>query len=370
MKHLHFVQSLEPLQGGGLGRAALELHLEFLKLGAASRLVATRSRAFVESWPGCTQHRRLGRQKPFYARALHRRAPALVAEADVIHGHGLYMATNWLIGGQVRKQRKALVYHVHGLFEPWILNRSKGKKRLAHWLFENANFRHAGLWRALTMTEADQIRAQGIRGPIVVAPNGIDLTPFSLPAKAEADRDRLRLLFLGRIHPKKGLDLLVPAWGQLAQTFRDWDLYIAGPDEGGYKSGIASLARQLHVRSSVHFLDTVVGDQKVVLLQSADVFVLPSYSEGFAVAILEAMACRLPVVATTACHFPELATEGGGWECDPTVASLGRALRAALSASGSERVHRGEAGRRLVEKRFTSAIIARTVLDACEQHFA
>ena len=116
------------------------------------------------------------RSKPdflYYSPELKNRVRELAADTDVLHGHGLYVGTNFSFGKEARRLDKPLVYHVHGFFEPWILNRSRWKKKLAHWLFENANFRHAKLWRALTPREANQIRACGITAPIVVAPNGL-----------------------------------------------------------------------------------------------------------------------------------------------------------------------------------------------------
>ena len=98
---------------------------------------------------------------------------------------GFYVGTNLILGGEARRQGKPLVYHAHGFFEPWILNRSRWKKQLAHWLFENANFRQVKLWRALTSKEASQIRAQGIKAPVVIVPNGLDLDDYSRPKREQ-----------------------------------------------------------------------------------------------------------------------------------------------------------------------------------------
>src|SRR5690606_20451436 len=92
------------------------------------------------------------------------------------------VSTNWILGRAARRLGKAMVMHPHGMFEPWILQRSRGKKRIANFLFEDANFRQARLWRALTSQEADQIRARGITAPIVIAPNGVDPAPFDARA--------------------------------------------------------------------------------------------------------------------------------------------------------------------------------------------
>jgi glycosyltransferase involved in cell wall biosynthesis len=302
----------------------------------------------------------------------------LVHDADVIHGHGLYVGTNYLFGRECRRQQKPLVYHVHGMFEPYILARSRWKKRLARWFYENANFRHARLWRALTLKEADQIRACGIKQPIVVTPNGLDLAdfprqfdlaaPIALAQGSSLVKSVSRLLFLGRLHPKKGLDLLVSAWARLAHLTKNWQLVVAGPDEQGHLAQIRAQAVALGVQDQIVFAGPVTGENKLRLLYSADLFVLSSYSEGFSMSLLEAMACELPVVATHACNFPEISQQGAGWECEGSVDSVSVALQAALSASDSERRERGRNGRRLVESRYAWSAVIATLQQACSAH--
>lgn len=371
--HLHFVQSIEPLEGGGLGRAALELHDAIRAAGVASQLVATHGgKPQAPGHPGVEEFARSGPAKFYFAPELRREAGRLVAASAVVHAHGFYVATNWIVGGAARRLDRPLVCHAHGFFEPWILARSRARKRLVHLLFENANFRAARLWRALTGKEADQIRAQGIAAPIVVAANGVHLETFDAEPAADgaatAAKSRPRLLFLGRLHPKKGLDLLVPAWARSGAAARGWELVIAGPDELGHRAEIEALVREHGLAGSVSLPGVVTGAKKVALLRSADAFILPSRSEGFSVAILEAMACRVPVAATRECNFPELAREGGGWLCDATADSVAGTLRAILASSAEERRDRGAAARGLVERRYTWPTIVRTLLDACEQH--
>lgn len=370
MHHLHFVQSTEPLEGGGLGRAALELSAALVALGYPSRLVTTCAKTTKRS-DSVICYGRSGPTKAFYAPDLWREAEALVAEAQIVHGHGFYVATNWVLGREARRLNRPLVYHPHGMFEPWILQRSHNKKRLAHWLFENANFRHASLWRALTGKEADQIRGQGISCPIVVCPNGIDLLQFekvpSMRAKARPTKSKRELLFLARLHPKKGLPLLVQAWASLPTSLRrDWQVVIAGPDELGHRGEVESLIRQHELAGEWAFTGSVAGEAKAELLARADGFVLPSHSEGFSVAILEAMACWLPVVATDACNFPDLQARGGGWTVPSgDVPSLARALRELMEGTSAEREQRGALARGLVEAEYTWPRIAAQMDNAC-----
>ncbi len=380
MRHLHFTQSLEPLQGGGLGASALALHVQLRARGHPSTLCATRGGASQSTCADVLEWRRRGPDALYFAPAMRRQAPRLTHDADVLHGHGLYVGSNFVFGREARRQRRPLVYHVHGMFEPYILQRSRWKKRLVHWLFENANFRAVRLWRALTPTEAGQIRALGLRQPIVIAPNGLDPAQFAAPADAHAPirtaliaaltKERRRLLFLGRIHPKKGLDLLLAAWSQAASAARDWQLVIAGPDERGHLQTLREQARSLGLAGRVEFTGMVTGAARIQLLHSADLFVLPSRSEGFPMSILEALACAVPVIATRACNFPDLPAAGAGWECEPQVDSLAQVLRLALGAADDERRERGGAGRRLVAARYSWAGIVETLAQACAVHCA
>jgi glycosyltransferase involved in cell wall biosynthesis len=230
--------------------------------------------------------------------------------------------------------------------------------------------RYAVLWRALTNNEADQIRSQGIKAPILVSPNGVDLGELDEALKLRntisGERKQRSLLFLARLHPSKGLGILLPAWAAVPKSIRnDWRLVIAGPNIFNHRSEMEALGRQLHISSEIKFVGTVTGSAKTQILAEADAMVLPSYSEGFSVAILEAMACRLPVVATDACNFPELEREGGGWCTSTTADGLKCALMDLFSATEVEMEQRGNAARCLVERSYTWPNIAKQISDAC-----
>jgi poly(glycerol-phosphate) alpha-glucosyltransferase len=375
MKHLHFTQSLEPLQGGGLGASAAALHRQMLARGVDSALCATCEDTPEKSEAETFEFRRLKPGFLYYSPTMRRQAGALVREAHVLHGHGLYAGTNYIFGREARRQGKLLVYHVHGFFEPYILARSRWKKYLVHRVFEDANIGHVRLWRALTGTEADQIRACGTRAAIVVAPNGLNVSDYPRPANTLAPvetprvrnlaKTKKRLLFLGRIHPKKGFDLLLPAWARLGPGRKDWELVIAGPDEQNHLKRVQELACSLGIESEVLYTGTVTGNAKIALLYSADLFALTSYSEGLPVSLLEAMACEVPVVATRNCNCPEIYRAGAGWDCEPTVESVAEALRVAIEASEAERAQRGRVARQLVQRSYSWEQTTTTILEAC-----
>ena len=369
MKHLHYVQSLEPLQGGGLGTAALQLHHN-LSLRGGSALVATRGADFSATWPGVHQVPRSGLQSFYYSKEMAVLARTLVADSDWVHGHGLHVHPSYVFGRECRRQGKKSVLHVHGFLDPWIARRSQWKKRLVGLLFENRNFAEASFLRALTSKEESQIRMTGYRGQVAVVPNGIELEEADLcPAGGEGphfERKRpKRILFLSRIHPKKGLDLLVPAWARLASSFPDWELAIVGPDEGGYAGKVREMIREGGVEGSCTVLPSVFGQLKHQVFRTADLFVLPSHSEGFPMSVLEALAHRIPTVVTTECNVPEIADAGGVWQCLPEGSEIEKTLRLALMADDSERLQRASISRTMLEQQYTWQRVADSLEAAC-----
>jgi glycosyltransferase involved in cell wall biosynthesis len=371
MNHLHFVQSTEPLQGGGLGQAALGLHLAMRHLGR-SRLVATAGETTLQAEMDISLYRRNGPAALYFSSSLMAASKELVGEAEWVHGHGFYVGTNAMLGREAVRQGKPLCYHPHGFLDPWILRRAVFKKRLVRALFEDRNFRAVRLWRALTRKEADQIRAVGMKQRVEILPNGIRLeeidqaVPESVAAGIPSPRRGKRMLFLGRIHPKKGLDLLIGAWARLVAEFTDWEVLIVGPDEGGYLSAVKEMVRQAGLEESVRFHGSVSGAAKAAAFRSADLFVLPSYSEGFPMAVIEAAAHRLPCAVTSECNFPELAAAGAGWECAVSVDSFTACLGQALAADDAERQQRGALGRVLIEEKYTWPHIARELHAICQ----
>jgi glycosyltransferase involved in cell wall biosynthesis len=162
------------------------------------------------------------------------------------------------------------------------------------------------------------------------------------------------------------LDLLVRAWAGLGPDRKDWQLVVAGPDENGHLQEIRNLVRNLELEEGVCFTGPVTGSLKNELLRSADLFVLPSYSEGFPMSLLEAMACAVPVVATRACNFPDVSASCAGWECDAELQSLADSLRQALLAGETERRERGQVGCRLVETQYAWPGLVARLVEACE----
>jgi len=282
-----------------------------------------------------------------------------VRSAEVVHLHGLWQVqTRW--GARVaRAAGVPYVITAHGMAEPWALRHKRWKKRVYLALVEARNLRRAACLHALSRPEIGHLRALAPWAPICFVPNGVDLAFFDrMPPRAvlEADHRELAgkfvLLFFGRVHIKKGLDLLAEAVGRLAPAYPELHLVVAGNDDGAL-SPFRERLDHLGLSSRLTYVGHVAGERARQVWAAADAFVLPSYSEGFSMATLEAMACRLPTVITTACHFPEAKAAAASVVVTADVDSVTQGIRDLLDRTPAERRRIGDAGRQLVEDRYT-----------------
>ena len=239
-----------------------------------------------------------------------------VRSAGLLHMHGLWQAQTRRGARLARRADVPYLIAAHGMAEPWAMRHKAWKKKIYTALVEGKNLRRAACLHALSRPEIGHLRAIAPRTPVCFIPNGVNLRPFDdLPDREvlEAERPELAgkfvLLFFGRIHVKKGLDLLAGALSRLHREHPNLHVLIAGNDDGALEPFQDRLADEgLSGRATC--VGHVSGERARQVWGAADAFILPSYSEGFSMAILEALACRLPAVITTACHFPELADAG------------------------------------------------------------
>jgi len=285
----------------------------------------------------------------------------LVANADLVHVHGLWSHHAVAARHAALRHRKPYLVSAHGMLEPWALRNKAWKKRAYGALVERRNLAGARCLRALTRDEVADYRRYGVKLPIAVVPNGIDPAP---EVSAEAFwaafpelRGRRLALFLGRVHFKKGLDVLCRAWAG-ARRGADARLVIAGPDSEGTRARLEALIAELGIAREVTFTGLLDSELKWSALAAAQVFVLPSYSEGQSMAVLEALAAGVPVIASANCHVPEIAEQGCGWVVEPEPAAVSAALGEGLEATDAERAEMGSHGRRLIERRFRWPVVA------------
>jgi glycosyltransferase involved in cell wall biosynthesis len=298
---------------------------------------------------------------------LARRLAATVGTFDVVHVHAIWnFATLAALRAAGRAGVPAMVAP-QGSLEPWALAAGSWKRRLYARRLEKPLLNRASRLQALTETEAAQCRAFGLTAPAVVIPNGVrpdwlDMPRRSLAADLGLPAGTRTLLSLSRLHPKKGIDVLIRGFAAFAPAQPDMTLVIAGGDAGsGYGAALRRLVSELSLRERCRFLGEVGAEAKRRVLAGADAFALASHSEGLPVAALEAMAAGLPVVVTPGCNLPEVAVADAGVVVDPVPDGVAAAL-ARLFTDPEYMRRQGGNGRRLVAERFTwPAIAERTI---------
>jgi glycosyltransferase involved in cell wall biosynthesis len=281
--------------------------------------------------------------------------------ASVVHNFGIWTPFSIRVSMLSRQTGKPLIICPMGMLEPWALKQKRLKKRVGWEVYQRRNMARAAAIHSTARAEAENLRALGVTTPIAVIRHGIDLPETTDRTEPAA---RKTVLFLSRIHPKKGLLALVEAWSQLRPP--DWRVVIAGPDQEGHRAEVERAVRSKQLDDAFEFAGPVFGDEKAALFRSAHLFVLPTASENFGVVIPEALAYGLPVITTTGAPWTELAETRSGWWIRPDVRALRDALAAAFALPAGELRAMGLRGRDLVEKHYTWPAIARQHLHLYE----
>lgn len=352
----------------------------------------------VETFPVCVL-RQLG-YSPGLRRAI------LASAADLAHTHGIWMYPSAAVSYWHRRTGKPYLVSPHGMLDAWAVRNSAWKKKLALSLYEREHLESAACLRALCESEARAIRVFGLKNPIAIVPNGIDI-PEAGSQKSEVrnapwaglvEPEQKVLLFLSRIHPKKGLVNLLKAWTQIrkAESGRrkadDWILAIAGWGQGGHEAELKTLAEELripwadlrehrtpniqhptsssnptleiipsstlHPPSSLLFLGPQFSGDKAACYANCDAFILPSFSEGLPMAVLEAWAFGRPVLMTPECNLPEGFAANAAIRIEPNVEGILRGLRELFRTPDSVLRTLGDNGRQLAAGKFAWPKIA------------
>lgn len=314
----------------------------------------------VTRWP-------LSRKPWFTDRKLRNRFLKTVEAADGVHLHGLWEQSTLAGARSARSLHKPYIVSAHGMLERWALENKKRKKQIYSAIAERSNLQGAACLHALTRAEADDYRRYGTRNPIAIIPNGVDV-PASVTRtlfyeQYPALMGKRLVLFLGRIHFKKGLNLLVQAWKQVASQWPEAHLVLAGPDSEQTRPVVDRLIQDLEIDDRVSFTGMLQSSMKWSALSSAECFVLPSFSEGLSVSTLEAMGIGLPVIITERCNLPEVREFQAGWQIQSDVEQLTSALQECLSNTPEQNRQIGNNGRKLVADRFTWAAVGTQMTD-------
>ncbi len=277
----------------------------------------------------------------------------LAAELDVLHLHGIWQYVSLCGALWAERTGRPYVISPHGMLDPWITARGRWKKTLARLGYERRSWRDARLFHALTEAEAVDIAREtgAAQTRIAVVPNYV-----ATDASVRAARSKL-VLYIGRIHPKKNLELLVDGWVAAGAAAAGYHLAIAGWGEPAH---VAALQAKLAASAdpSIAFLGPVYGEQKHNLLHEARFVVLPSLSEGLPMAILEAWATATPALMSAACNLPEGFSTGAAFDTGMAADSIASALRRALALPEPDWQRMSAAAQSLARTRFSAESVA------------
>ena len=266
----------------------------------------------------------------------------LMTQPGILHGHGVWRISNLFPLLPGKHPMAKLVWSPRGMFSPWSWKHKAIVKRPFWHTLQKPALDRVDCFHATAPIELDDVRRVGFRQPVAVIPNGVEL-PYlpKFPKKGK------QVVFLSRIHEKKGLHLLIPAWGELAKQFPDWELAIAGKLDSLYAEHVQQLVRENNI-PRVTFLGEVLGEDKTNLLANARLFVLPTFSENFGIAIAEALAHAIPVITTVETPWTDLPERGCGWCIRPEQKALRDVLADAMARPLTELDAMGHAGRKWI----------------------
>jgi glycosyltransferase involved in cell wall biosynthesis len=384
MNFTHLTQAVST-SGGGISEVLRALSSAQKDAGDFPKVLSIEDDGeAIEPWP---------QGSPEFLAACHFPGMILMPDLDerldqinpqVLHTHGIWTYLSIGVPRWSRKNHKPYIVSPHGMLDAWALDNSKIKKKLAAALYERRHLRGAACLHALCQSEAKSIREFGLKNPIATIPNGIEI-PEGRDLSSRYLVKKKIMLFLGRLHPKKGLENALRAWAASRSEASpdskpsNWQFVIAGWDQGDHEVRLKQLCEELELSFadvpakqflsleassgqlsgfSVVFVGPVFGELKAQLLERANVFILPSFSEGLPMSILEAWAYELPVVMTDYCNLPEGFNADAAIHIDTEVEGMSAGMIKMIECSDAELKGMGVNGLNLVKEKFTWPTIA------------
>ena len=299
-----------------------------------------------------------------------------IPDFDLVHIKGLWHYPGYIASKIARSRNVPYIVTIHGELNEWNLQQKRLKKQIYMTAIQRGILQKSAALHAITPAESNRIRQLEIETPVAMIPNGIHTEEFeNLPDRSQFVsrypelENRLIVLFLGRIQQKKGLDILAQAFGNLVRTRHDVRLVVAGPDEDNTLTEIKTILKSQGALEKAVFPGMLTGEQKLEALSAADIFALTSYSEGFSVALLEALSAGLPLVITDECNFPEVGDSRAGFVVRPNDSETASALMSLLDSADLRR-EMSENARRLVRSNYTWERIAEKMFTLYENVIA
>jgi glycosyltransferase involved in cell wall biosynthesis len=327
-----------------------EVSLASLSDKSIARVTAGNGGFSHEIFPFSAGLKKLSRSKEMHRWLVHE---ARSASNLVIHSHGLWLMPNVYPGWVAHKYDIPLVVSPRGTMSEWAMRSGSSAKKIFWPLVQKPSLKATSCFHATAYSEYEDIRRLGFTQPVAIIPNGIDIPEIACRASDEIHT----LLFLGRVHPKKGVDILLSAWQRIQQGFPGWRLRIVGPDNMGYLAEMRRLSAQFDLER-VEFSGGVYGDEKWRAYAAADLFVLPTHSENFGLAVAEALASGCPAIVSKGAPWGGLETHDAGWWVDIGVDPLVKCLEKALALTTDERFSMGQRGKEWMKREYSWPCVA------------
>ena len=357
MKILSFVSSLD-LSSGGPSRSVPMLAKGLAELGVDITLMTIRSENMnIHSLEGTTA--KLKVLEPSFTRK--EIAKYLADERfELIQIQSVWEMPYHKVILEARKQNIPYIVTPRGMLEPWSLSQKKWKKKLAWWLYQRNDVQKSACVFTTAKMEAEHVSNLGITTCKAVIPNGIETDAY--PCKTSVEGVKKQVLFLSRVHVKKGIELLFEAWKRIHSDYLDWQLLVIGNGEAEYIHSLENRVESLGLKDCIKILPPVFGEAKIKVYQESALFCLPSFSENFGMVIAEAMSCGTPVITTTNCPWEILNETNTGWCVDLSVENLERALREAMGMDANALYDMGQRASKFIFDNFDYRSVTRKTL--------
>jgi glycosyltransferase involved in cell wall biosynthesis len=360
MKTIHYIPSIDRSCGG----TTEYIRLLAEKLGQQSEIhVVTHQSPFPVEMEHCQLHNVhkniFGSMKQEFISLLDDIKP------DIIHVHGCWTPQCAWVQKWAQSKGYKVVLTPHGMLEPWIMNRHYWTRKLpATLLYQRRAVRLADIVHATAESEKQNLLKIVWNKDVTVIPNCVQMDGIDM--KESWDKTR-NILFLSRVHVKKGIEYLIDAVAEIKEELYEYRFVIAGPGEEGYIESLRERARQEGVEQLIDFVGPIFGKRKWALYKDADLFVLPTHSENFGIVVPESLASGTPVITTYGTPWRELNEEKCGWWIPIGKKSLVTALKSFLLKTPEELKDMGLRGRKLVEEKYSSEKVAKQFLAMYER---
>ena len=359
MKILHYIPSIDRTSGG----VGAYMQLLTTELGKLVELhVVTHREANPLTLENCTVHYIPKNNNPFSNKGKTEFLTLLNdIKPDVFHANSCWLPLSARTTIWAKNIGYTVVYTPHGMLEPWIMIPHYWTTKFpTSLLFQKRGIQIANVIHATAESEKHNLTQLGWNNNIEVIPNCVEIDKITMKESWIRNKN---ILFLSRVHIKKGINFLIEATANLKTELQGYTINIAGEGEESYINELKQLASKLGVENLIHFIGGVYGDKKWELFKKADLFVLPTHSENFGIVVAEALACGTPVITTQGTPWQELESYHCGWWTEIGTEATTKALKEFLQCTETQLEQMGKNGRKLIEEKYSSQKVAQDMVE-------